>query len=363
MINIFQVTPEILSEKGYFHPLVVDCKEISPFFNRYDNTDYVVTLSYQGMQKIFVSLCVSDGSLKTVAQALVQLESLKKTIQNDIVLQGKVKENFCIEHGKINFLLIVPYLSERILETVKGAQFSAVDLCGNYHIVTPDFIAIRTDQENEYPDSKRIKKVFSGNSAIVSRYLLQQRKVYQSVNEIHDGIRKSGADLALSTVSKVLMVLEDELMITKSKKSIEIIQAEKILDGLEKEYIAPNVQDEGRYKIAEGIMGEFLQKNLGHEWVFSGQTSAHRYSLTTLPQVWTVYAKSPDRNSDLDSKRDGRFYNLMILKTPSPDVYFAKNSDGNWSSQIQCYLEMTKGDRREKEIAAEIRERILEPFR
>ncbi|HLB59574.1 MAG TPA: hypothetical protein VJL87_05785 [Bdellovibrionota bacterium] len=117
-------------------------------------------MKWQNKRSNFIAEIRARSSPQMATQAILQLKS------------GEQKKN--------NLLLIVPYLSGTIVQMISSQKMSALDLNGNYYIQTPEFLAIRLDQENQYKDSQPIKKIFSGNSSLVGRLLLTQKGPFNS---------------------------------------------------------------------------------------------------------------------------------------------------------------------------------------
>lgn len=357
--------PKIISRPGLYDPLQFSYKGAQQIWlNKLGiQLDGIIELKYKDKTTRFIAELKSATSPRVIQNALYQIERYRESIQANKAAKSKFKKLIGNDIKKINFILIIPYLTDTILELAKQFNVNVIDLCGNYNIETDNIVAIRRDQENQFKDSKPIKKIFSGNSSLVSRFLFKNKKVYTSVNEIYDGVLNLGGELALSTVSKVLQVLEDELMINKERNRIEVMQADKLLNALEQGYQKPLIDKEIKLKIEGGLAGitKYLNGNLKDSWVFSGDSSVNQYAVTTETTNFKVYTKNIEK---LDSEIDDRFSNLILQETESPYVYFdVQKNSANWSSDLQCYLELMQGDKREKEIAESIKQNILRRFK
>ena len=261
--------------------------------------------------------------------------------------------------------LITPYLSAGVVEQLESMQISGLDLNGNYYIVTPELVAVRLDQKNQYPSSRDIKKIFSSNSSIVSRFLLRENRTFAQVNDIASGIEACGGGISLSTISKVLKGLEDELMIDRSEGTIRVLQPDKILERLKLGYQRPSTNKQYKLRLPGDVstMNELLERALGDQrWIWSGESSAQLYASTTSEAVRRVYTSaSIARLEALEEYQDSKFYNCIIELTKDDFVYF--DSDGFWASRIETYLSLAQLDKREKQVAEEIAQQILEEFR
>lgn len=256
-------------------------------------------------------------------------------------------------------MLIVPYLSGTIVEMLNREKMSGIDLNGNYLIQAPDMFAIRLDQKNNFPESQPIKNIFAGASSQVGRLFLAADRRFSSVNEVFLAIQKLGGSLSLSAVSKVLKVLEEELIIEKSPAGIALLQPEKLLGKLGEGYRPPRISGSLKLKIPEGLAGlKGLEGLPGTGWMIAGESSARRYAVMSDNSVLKVYLTD---YSSLCKWQDDRFYNVLAQKTGDLFPYFdAREEQGlRWASPVQCWLELSRLDKREREIAAGVSDSIL----
>lgn len=70
---------------------------------------------------------------------------------------------------------------------------------------------------------------------------MKEKRIFNSVNEIYEGIRNLGGDITLSTVSKVLSRLSDDLILQKDKTEIFILQPQKLLLNMKSSYKQPRI--------------------------------------------------------------------------------------------------------------------------
>lgn len=283
---------------------------------------------------------------------------------------GKVKANAtpqacrqvlrCLGSLESNPVLITPYLSTGVVEHLESMQISGLDLNGNYYIVTPELVAVRLDQKNQYPSSRDIKKIFSSKSSIVSRFLMRENRTFAQVNDIASGIEACGGGISLSTISKVLKGLEDELMIDRSGGTIRVLQPDKILERLKRDYQRPSTNKQYKLRLPGDVseMSKLLEGTLGR-WVWSGETSAQRYATTTPETIRRAYTSGTI--AGLEEYQDSKFYNCILELTNDDYVYF--DADGFWASQIETYLSLSQLDKRDKQVADDIGQQILNEFR
>ena len=257
--------------------------------------------------------------------------------------------------------LMVPYLSEKIVDRLKSSNLCGLDLNGNYYIVTPDFVAMRLDKKNQYKESAYIKDIYSRNSSIVGRFLLREKKTFSSVNEIYDGIRNLEGTISLSTVSKVLKGLQEQLIISKDKNEIKLLQPGKLLINLKENYIPPSVQKTIKINLPENILEakRVLFDTIGSKWIWSGESCAEFYAATTPIKSFTVFVRAKNNQGLPDLDLSIRFYNYIIYFLQPVEEYVFFDSRDYKASKIQTYLELSQLDKREKEIARDIEKDIL----
>lgn len=334
--KITKTALEVLQDKSLYSPLEITP---APFQIKIAKAgqDARVQIKWQGREVLFIAVITSRSSPQIVQQAIWQL--------NQFVDQNN------------NRLLVVPNLSKTVADMVTEEKINAVDLNGNFLIQTKEILAIRLDRKNNYKESKPIKKIFSGNSSLVGRVFLGGQAGFTSVNQISQAISKLGGNIALSTISKVLKGLEEELIIQRVSKEIKLVQPEKLLEKLKSEYLAPRIQRSIKLKVSDP--STFLRSNLSDKnWIFTGESSASRYTVTTPLKIFSAYVTEL---KSWEKYTEERFYNLILKKTEDQFVYFDAQK-GNYSSRLQCYLELSQLDKREKEIAQSIKSDILRDF-
>jgi hypothetical protein len=134
-------------------------------------------------------------------------------------------------------LVIAPYIGEKQAKILADKGISWIDLSGNMSVRVSKRIYIeRSGKPNGFPDTAPIKKIFQGTSSLVSRALLLKPDGFESVNDVYNFINNRNAKVTLSTVSKVLKSLEEELLVSRSKSSVSVPDPEKLLERLAEGY-------------------------------------------------------------------------------------------------------------------------------
>lgn len=364
MAETTQITasaPKILSQKNRYTPLNVGYEDILDKSTRRLglNIDGLTTISlYDNQARFFTELAPSTAP-KSIRSRLGLLTSYGQQLRQRKILEN-AKRAFDIGN-QINFLLVVPYVTSEIKDLTQNLpDVSVMDLCGNYIIKSKNISAVRLDQPNEYRESRAIQKVYQGVSALVGRALLEGQRKYESVTTFVEEIGRLGGPVTFSTVSKVLSVLESDLIIERAKRGIKLLQSDKLLQKLLENFSAAKTDAEIRLKIDGGInaIKTLCSKSFGTNWVFSGESSVQKYAIATTPQIYKIYT-----SSDLPElpNQDSRFFNVVIQKTSELSPFFARKieEDCYWSGLTQTYLELMISDKRGKELAEPLRNIIL----
>ena len=201
---------------------------------------------------------------------------------------------------------------------------------------------------------------------MVGRVLLEFPDGFDRISDVYDSIRKKGAQITLSTVSKVLSKMEEDLIVSKSNNQVRLIQPEKLIENLVSKYQEPIYEERITAKLPEEReeASKILSDYFGNSWIFAGESVADKYSST--PRIFEnkVYIKSAGNLSKFKKVyEDKRFFNYNIfLIAPKEDFVFF-SSVNNTASRIQAYLELSKLDKREKEIAEDIKRNIINGVR
>ncbi len=271
-------------------------------------------------------------------------------------------------------MLFMPFLNERQLEELEREGISGIDLCGNGVIVVPGIFAVfRSGGKNRFSSSAPIKNIYRKNSSMVGRIFLA-RSGYDTVQEICSEINKRNLlvnswdkkPMSLSTVSKALKTLEEDLIITR-KDTIRLLQPDKLLGKLDDNYAPPNIKERLRLKVPEDreTLRELLMnlsQTLGLPLVASGTSSVGKYAAMQRGDLLSVYCPCLERLlSLLPGSQTDRFPNLELVETDDETVYFDARKEGNfwWASPVQVYLELMAGDKRDQETAEQVKSSIL----
>lgn len=272
-------------------------------------------------------------------------------------------------------LLIVPYFKPEQLQLLDERGVSGIDLCGNMAVTVAGQLKVfRCGQPNRFRNSSAIKNIYRGRTSLVAR-IFALRDSFDRVQDIREEIigrdvwaSKSGTTaIGLSTVSKALKTLEDDLFVSRSSEKIRVLQRDQLLLRLVAESSTEERQNRVSLKVQPGksSVAEVIAAGLA-TWsdpvVATGLCSANRY--TTMQRGPVIEMYSPDIEklaAQLGGEPVDRFENLVLIESKNETDYFDVQSvDGfPWASPLQCYLELMCGDKRDKETAVQVLESLL----
>ena len=316
---------------------------------RGDGYDAVLDITWQGQSCRYVAELKADARPQTLELAINQVK------------------RYAAESGLGKPMVIVPYLTEEKLSQLLNEGVSAMDFCGNAAIEAPgQFYFWKTGNPNRYPDSAPIRSAYRGDSSLVARVLLLEPE-FNAVGEILEAIKRRGGSLTMGTVSKVLKQLESDLVIERqSTKSIRLIQPERVLNQLLEAYQLPKIESTWLGKLAMSdtkLQARLQEIGQDDDVVRTGDGSAAQYGVYAGEPVISCYCRKDPAEliSQLgaDASETRIFPNLRLMQTSDQRVYFDPRPKLT-ASPIQAWLEMASGDKRQKDIAVDIRKLLLE---
>jgi hypothetical protein len=197
------------------------------------------------------------------------------------------------------------------------------------------------------------------------------RREYETSQELLEEIRKRTGKVTLPTVSKVCSALEEDLIIERKregrKTTLCLLQPDKLLDGLSKNFEAPEVRRKfvGKCACDSESFREILrdwQSSDSKQIVRTGASSVEKYATMAREPIQYYYCtdlKGLLRHLGESVKETDRFQDIEILETNDPTVYFDTRNEIE-ASPIQVYLELDAGDKRQRETAEQVRQRLID---
>ncbi|MCC7343271.1 MAG: hypothetical protein IT170_19485 [Bryobacterales bacterium] len=269
-------------------------------------------------------------------------------------------------------LLVTTYLAPDRLAELEAKGVSGVDLCGNGVVVIPgEVLVFRTGNPNKYPAGRIIRNVYQGASSLVARVFLL-RPSFGSVQEVRDEVAKCGGSVSLGTVSKVLKVLEDDLVIRRDGRATELIQPDELLDRLAKAFRPPSVTARKKYQWTgdrspwSRVFGQNARRlrESGERLVKTGASSVDEYAIALRERMQSYYCtaiEAIEQPLKDELRESSHFPDLELIETRDPTVYFDTQpaTQVPAASPVQAWLELQAGDKRQSEAAKIIRQRIL----
>ncbi len=273
-------------------------------------------------------------------------------------------------------LIIVPYLSERASDELEAEGVSGIDLCGNGVIAIPGELFVkRTGAANRFQTEGVIKNVYRHASSIVARLFLV-RSEFDSVQDALGELTRRGGKVTLSTVSKVCKAMEDDLVLERRKAvnsdqgrgtNLRLLQPEKLLERLVQNHTAPTITKRLSGKLV-GIDPAELPRLL-RTWAdktknqisLTGTSSVAAYAVMAreaMQEFFCTDAAAVLRHLGNRFQPTDRFATIHILETRNAEVYFDRR-DELIASPVQTYLELSTGDKRDKETAEQVKSVIM----
>lgn len=323
-----------------------------------------------------VAEVIIDDCASSKALIAVRTVANPKTI---LLACGMLRDEVELMRGqKIVPMIIAPYIGDKQADILAKEGVSWIDLCGNMCIKIPNQVYIeRTGRPNKYPDSVPIRKIFEGTSSLVTRALLLQPEGFSSLNQIVDFINSRNANITLSTVSKVLNSLEQELYIDKNKSLIRVRDAGKLLEKLAESYknsTERKIQKKYKFSVDnfDGMCMSLLEQEV--DYAACGFYAAQLKSLAVTNEM-AMFVKDMEQvrktakrfNFSFNLTPDTEYGNLTIIETNDPGVWFNIWQPANMANSfvvddIELYLEMTTDMPRGPKIAEVIKANILRSF-
>lgn len=319
-----------------------------------------------------IEFSIEDGPC---FEALVEIASVatpKNILQKSRQLYDYTRY---INMPNIISLIIAPYIGKKQAQMLGDKGISWIDLSGNMSVRVSNRIYIeRSGQKNRFPDTAPIKKIFQGTSSLVSRALLLKPEGFSSLYEVVDFINKRNATITLSTVSKVLKSLEEELLINKSKEIISVTNREKLLERLTESYINYikfKKRKTYRFSVQEPSYVSLKKNVQKSNYLACGFYAAQLKGLGATNEITIIVREMVQAREDFDFlEPDAEFGNIKLIEKNDVELWF-NSIDIELTIEsvikvtipvvddIELYLEMAVDTPRGPKIAEQLKQRIL----
>ena len=272
-------------------------------------------------------------------------------------------------------LLLTSYLSERHIDELEEAGLSGLDLSGNGLLqATPALMVRKSGAKNKQKPSATPAYVYRSwrITTLVPRVFVSETffpSVQAVLNACHARLMRRGSappPLTLSTVSKALSQLEEDLAIALPGREVRLLNLERIIDGLARGYRPPAASAGflGRTTMApDQVWAALREMRPDVRAIMTGRASAPRYTDLAGTERLQLYVGDASKvAAALQAKPTEAFPNLELIETEEEGVYFDARTDAEatWSSPMQSYLELATGGAREIEMAKQLRGRLLQ---
>ena len=269
-------------------------------------------------------------------------------------------------------MVLLPYLGESQLNELERAEISGIDLCGNGVVIVPNRLFVfRMGARNRFTSSAPIKNIYRKNSSMVPRVFLA-RPSFEKVSDVLAEINARNllvsafnrTAMGMGTVSKAIKVLEEDLIVSREQGPIRLVQPDKLLAKLLENY-APGKPVITRVRVSLALAelpGRLaaLSEELNLPIVATGLGSVNRYAVMQRGETLSVYCPRPEALlARLPASESDRFPNLEIFATEDENTCFDSRPEEKtgfcWAAPVQTYLELMRGDKRDRETAEQVR--------
>ena len=316
-----------------------------------------------------IKFSIQDGSSFDALVEIASIATPKNILEKSRLLVECISK--VGNSGRIP-MIIAPYIGSKQARILMERGISWLDLSGNMSIKVSNQVYIeRTGKPNRFPDTAPIKKIFQGTSALVSRAFLLQPEGFTSLEKIVDFINQRNANITVSTVSKVVKQLDDELLVKKSDSLISVDNPEKLLEKLAEGYKSSTERkrrNSYRFTIENlGVWNLPATATRGEVLMAYGFYAAQIKGMAET-EMKTVFVKDIEQfrrmteSSFVEVTPDAEFGNFIITETKDPGVWFNAIYQGKDSvvDDIELYLEMAVDTPRGPRIAEQLKWRILQ---
>lgn len=335
---------------------------------RVDRVERRAPLSKGLCADVLIRFSIPSGPSFEALVEIVSIASPKNVLEKSRKLVDCLNE---VPGTNIVPLVVAPYVGDKQARILADKGISWLDLSGNMSIRVSNQIYIeRTGNKNRFPDTAPIKKVFQGTSSLVSRALLLKPGGFLSVNEVCNFINARNANVTLSTVSKVLKSLEEELLMTKNENGISVTRPERLLERLLQGYEnSTERKARNTYRFAIGNIQQLSSGifDMCRDYVACGFYAAQLKGLAVTDTI-TIIVKDIENFRKKAEERlvpvtpDAEFGNAIMTESKDPGVWFNASFQTVDSvvDDIELYLEMMVETPRGPKIAEILKRRILE---
>lgn len=350
------------SGKFTFDPFSVSVKdtEVQNSLEAQKSVDAVLEITWNNSTKIFVSEFLQASTPKALQSKVPFIKEVAESLKTFVPESSPTPRP----------LILTPYLNEDALSFLREQNVSGLDFSGNGLLIVPDeWFVLKSGKENQFPASQGIKNIYRGKTSLVPRAFVEQSS-FETVTGIKETIDSLGGSLSLSAVSKALQSLEEDFIVDRNG-SIQLINPEKLLKNLDENYRLPEVENKKRGQIVSDNPLEDLKWSAESQELDLVGITPNQFGIrSNVEEIGPIYTSSTTSLlQDVNFKEKPRFAEFEIRQTSDPRIYFASKSFADpeafstefpWASPLECYLQLSQGDKRQQEQAQKIKSKLLD---
>ena len=277
--------------------------------------------------------------------------------------------------GSPSVILIAPYLAPEKLQVLLESGFGGIDLCGNAALVVPgEFFFLRDGRPSRFRERRPTAAAYRGDTSLVARTLARVPAA-DGTGGLLVEVGRRGGRLTLGTVSKALGRLEEDRVVERVAGGGAVVRdLGLLLDRLADE--APPVRHDDEWLGRVDLGGDELLGRLarlarlarldgggGVRVRRTGASSVGTYAAFADAPMIECYCDVPPARVlaalEAPAEETRRFPNLRLLRTGDQRAYFDPGP-ALAASPVQAWLELRRGDKRQKEAAGDVRRLLLD---
>ncbi|HEV2068608.1 MAG TPA: helix-turn-helix domain-containing protein [Acidimicrobiales bacterium] len=246
-------------------------------------------------------------------------------------------------------LVVADWLSDRARALLRARGVSFIDATGNAEVgLSEPGLFVRTEGARRNPSPKQTKgPSLRGAKAWALLRTLAEVPPPLGVRELAEAV-----DVDAGYVSRVLSVLEQELLVTRAPRGpVTEVEWQGVLRRVASTYSFVDSNKTSTWVASAGperLLADLAGKRAG-KWAITGSFAASRLAPVAAPEVAVIYAEDPDRLA-----RTGRLLpaargaNVVVAEPYDPIVFERTvNSGGDtYASTAQVALDCLTGNGR-----------------
>lgn len=267
-------------------------------------------------------------------------------------------------------ILVGPFFPEEKLKQLQDWGLGGLDLSGNARISVPgSFVFNQTGRARRFREQEPTGSAYGGAASLVPRLLLRQ-PCFSSLTELHEAVEEHGGVMSLPTASRAVKRLEEDRVVGRVDRfGIRVLSPGRLLDRLAEEDKRIRVTASWSGRMAgpvDQVIGRIHAllrnpKNQSARLARTGASSASFHTSFATEPILRLYCNREAvdlLHRELKPEETDRFPDLSIERTSSAPAFFDTGEDFA-ASPVQSWLELRRGDHRQREAADAIRQELI----